>query len=92
MPRHCRIIRFIIFTRDNVAYARRMTIYQSLTLFSLLYLNFHRLEVVSRYRDPQLQVGENYSYLFNLRLVVENLQILMFKHSFHSQFDNDLPC
>ena len=30
-------------------------------------LNFHPLEVVSRYRDPQLQVGENYSYLFILR-------------------------
>ena len=30
-------------------------------------LNFHPLEVVSRYRDPQLQVGDNYSYLFNLR-------------------------
>ena len=36
-------------------------------------LHFHRLEhvgVVSRYRDPQLQdvqVVENYSYLFNLR-------------------------
>ena len=29
-------------------------------------LNFHPLEVVSRYRDPQLQVGENYSCLFNL--------------------------
>ena len=31
-------------------------------------LNFHPLEVVGRYRDPQLQVGENHSYLFNLRL------------------------
>ena len=30
----------------------------------LVYLNFHPLEVVSRYPDPQLQVGENYSYLF----------------------------
>ena len=29
-------------------------------------LNFHPLEVVSRYRDPQLQVGENYADLFNL--------------------------
>ena len=29
-------------------------------------LNFHPLEVVSRYRDPQLQVAENYCYLFNL--------------------------
>ena len=28
-------------------------------------LNFHPLEVVPRCRDPQLQVGENYSYLFN---------------------------
>ena len=32
-----------------------------------IYLNFHPLEVVSRYRDPQLQVDENYSYLFILR-------------------------
>ena len=34
-------------------------------------LNFHRLEDVSPYRDPQREVGENYSYnysnLFNLR-------------------------
>ena len=27
--------------------------------------NFHPLEVVSRWRDPQLQVGENYSDLVN---------------------------
>ena len=32
----------------------------------LSYLNFQPLEVVFRYRDPQLQVGENYSYLFIL--------------------------
>ena len=32
----------------------------------LIYLNVYPLEVVSRYRDPQLQVGENYSCLFNL--------------------------
>ena len=31
-------------------------------------LNSHPLEVVSRYRDPQLQVSENYSWLFNLRV------------------------
>ena len=36
-------------------------------LAKLSHLNFHPLEVVSRYRDPQLQVEENYSYLFNLR-------------------------
>ena len=34
---------------------------------SYLFLIFHPLEVVSRYRDPQFQVGENYSCLFNLR-------------------------
>ena len=33
----------------------------------LIYLNFHPLEVVFHYRNPQLQVGENYSHLFNLR-------------------------
>ena len=32
------------------------------------HLNFQPLEVVSRYRDPQPQVFENYPYLFNLRL------------------------
>ena len=31
-------------------------------LILLLYLNFQPLEVVSRYRDPQPQVAENYSY------------------------------
>ena len=31
-----------------------------------IYLNFHPYEAVSRYRDPQLQVSENYSYLFSL--------------------------
>ena len=33
----------------------------------VIYLNFQPLDVVSRYRDPQLQVAENYSHLFNLR-------------------------
>ena len=27
---------------------------------------FQPLEIVYRYRDPQLQVAENYSFLFNL--------------------------
>ena len=32
-------------------------------------VNFHPLEVVPRWRDPQLQVAENHTvYLFNLRL------------------------
>ena len=34
---------------------------------ALIYSNFQPLEVVSHYRDPQPQVFENYSYLFNLR-------------------------
>ena len=36
----------------------------------LMYLNFKPLEVVSRYRDPQLQVAENYSYLINLSTTI----------------------
>ena len=32
----------------------------------VVYLNFYPLKVVSRYRDPQHQVAENYSYLLNL--------------------------
>ena len=41
----------------------------------LYFLNFYPLEVVSRYRDPQLQVGENYSYLFNLKPTFANLDV-----------------
>ena len=33
----------------------------------LIYLNFQQLEVVSRFRDPQPQVVENYPYVSNLR-------------------------
>ena len=47
----------------------------------LIYLNFQPLEVVSRYRDSQPQVVENYSYAFENK----HLQILMFKQSFYSQ-------
>ena len=47
-------------------------------------LNFRPLEAVSRYRDPQLQVGENYSYLFNLRPNISRC-MYMFKHTFCSQ-------
>ena len=51
---------------------------------NLIYLNFNSLEVVYRYRDPQLQVGENYSYLLNLR---QNIcKILLFKRSLQSQY------
>ena len=35
-------------------------------LAKLIYLNFQPLELVSRYRDPQPQVDEVYSFLFNL--------------------------
>ena len=45
-------------------------------------LNFHPLEVVFRDRDPQLQVGETYSYILNWDKTFANLD---FKHSFHYQ-------
>ena len=39
------------------------------------YLPFNLLEVVSRCRDPQSQVVENYSYLFNLRPNITNIDV-----------------
>ena len=33
----------------------------------LIDLNFQPFEIVSRYRDPQPKLVENYSYLFKLR-------------------------
>ena len=46
-------------------------------------LNFHPLEVVRRYRDPQLQAGENYTYSFNLKRNID--KSAKFKRPFHSQ-------
>ena len=48
----------------------------------LIYLNFHPLEVVSRYRDPQLQVAENYYDLhsknWKLYFAMENVEDPLF--------------
>ena len=43
-----------------------------ITLYPLTFFNLflHPLEVVPRYRDPQLQVGENYAQLSNLRTTI----------------------
>ena len=48
---------------------------------NLFNLNFHPLEVVSRWRDPQLQVSENYSDLTKWRLT--NFEILLFYVTFY---------
>ena len=42
----------------------------------LCYLHFHPLEVVSRYRDPQIQVGENDAYVFNFRANISKSSFL----------------
>ena len=34
------------------------------------YLNFHPLKGVSQYCHPQIEMGENWSYLFNLRTFI----------------------
>ena len=47
----------------------------------LFNLNFHPLEVVSRWRDPQLQVSENYSDL--KKLEVKKFQILLINVTFY---------
>ena len=44
----------------------KCNVHNPYTSVKLNYWNFHPLEVVSGYRDPQFQVSENYSYLFNL--------------------------
>ena len=43
--------------------------------------SFRSLEVVSRWRDPQLQVSENYSYLIRWKLTI--FQILLIDVTFH---------
>ena len=45
-----------------MVYAKMYKPFNHLTA-KLLNLNFHPLKVVSRWRDPQLQVSENYSDL-----------------------------
>ena len=54
-----------------------MDVTSTLTLQYIKELKFHSLEVVSRYRDPQLQVDENYSYLYNLNQIFVNVTFLM---------------
>ena len=41
----------------------------------LINLNFHPLEVVFRYRDPQLQVGENKPYFLIWDQLFINLDV-----------------
>ena len=54
------------FSRHMLHRVRAGKIRDMFNLFpaDLFSLNFHQLEVVSRYRDPQLQVAENGLYLF----------------------------
>ena len=47
--------------------------------------NVYPLEVVSRYRDPQLQGGKHYSHFLDLRTHC-HFQLFMFKLSFHSKW------
>ena len=50
---------FKYYPIDNSYYLiEYVTNYISPDTGELIYLNFHSLEVVSRYSDPQLQVGE----------------------------------
>ena len=41
----------------------------------VIYLNFHPPELVSRYRDPQPQVVENYSYFLIRNRTLANLAV-----------------
>ena len=47
---------------------------------------YYPLEVLSRYRDPQLQAGENYWRMFNLRtLMSTTVDILRFYWQLYNQ-------
>ena len=65
-------INFIIFLGCFTKRKKRAILQAFLLLINpfttdLIFLIFYPLEVVFRYRDPQLQVGKKYSDLFNLR-------------------------
>ena len=64
---HC--TRVVMTTRDNTQQKATMSWPDSLTA-KLFKWNFHPLVVVSRWRDPQLQAGENYSDLTKLRSTI----------------------
>ena len=50
---------------ENVNFSGITWQLQHTKIAMLFNFNFHPLEAVSRYRDPQLQVGENYLHLSN---------------------------
>ena len=51
-----------LFPLVSMVYIQNIQRFNPLTA-KLFSLNFHLIEVVSRWRDPQLQVSENYSDL-----------------------------
>ena len=54
----------------SIIYVAFYTLSLQLTLVMLRCFFNYPLEVVSRYRDPQLQVAKNYSYLFDLSTII----------------------
>ena len=60
-------IRFLFSIIMNTYYIIVRLLSYLKALFKLFNLNFHLLQVVSRYRDTQLQLGEKDSYLCDLR-------------------------
>ena len=61
---------------SNIFYSFNYMINPYIT--ELFNLNFQSLEVVSRYRDPQIKVTENLCYLWNDRIGAnENIECLL---------------
>ena len=61
---------FTLTARGRNLDVRRQTLTFNPLTAKLLNLNFHPLEVVSRWRDPQLKVSENYSDMTEWRSTV----------------------
>ena len=74
----------IFWPRDFTKVCIHFCLFNHLTMLTdkLLNLNFHPLEVVSRWRDPQLQVSENYSDVTKWRSAILKSCWLMSRFSF----------
>ena len=62
----------IVCTSGHRVGCRNIWIWVTVLYPLVFQFNFHPLEGVDRYRDPQLQVGEIYSHLSNLRPNIYN--------------------
>ena len=87
---HLKLESLALFTASNYKkkyFCTQFELYINPQPAKLFFFNFQPLEVMSRYRDPQLQVVENYSNLFNLSTNICKSQCL---HTHFIPNDSDM--